>query len=251
MRVFIFVVLVAIPLWAKAAVNQEFARKLVELRAEVEDAGNAYEESLQKRKAALDPLQMRNSEMEAQVAKEELRASQLKEKLKATKGIPMRSTSREEEWQGLAQWASLLSGYVDSGLPFRLKERRERVKGIEERVKQKRESPIAVAVDLWAITEKELLLTKGVEYRIAKLALPDGEVDAELARLGMAHMLFLGASGSAGYSSRKNGKWELTLAKNEAEKASIDRLVTRLKAKSTNGWYEVPGLESIPRGEAE
>lgn len=232
--------------------SSELARKLVDLRAEVESAGAAYEEALQKRKAVLDPFLMRHSELEAQVAKEELRSVQLKEKLKATRGTAVsKPTGGQGEWKSLERWSAALSSYVDSGVPFRLKERKERARALEERIRQKRESPVAVASDLWQASEKELQLTRDVEYRIGKLPLPGGEADGEIARLGMAHLLFVDSSGRAGYSRREKGKWELVAAKSSEEKAAVERLVSRLKAKSANGWYEIPGLDSVPWGEEE
>jgi hypothetical protein len=237
---------------ALAAAPGEFAKKLVELRAEVEEAGNGYEESLQKRKTALEPLQSRHSELETQIAKEELRQAQLREKLKATRpGLCERSCTRSEEWRALDAWAGKLSAYVEAAIPFRQKERREKVKALAERIRQKRESPVMVAADLWAATEKELGLTRNVEYRISKLPLASGEAELEIARLGMVHLLYRRPGGAAGFSSRKNGKWELVATRSPAETEAVDRLLSRLKAKSTNGWYEIPGLDSIPREEQE
>ncbi len=239
---------------AGAAVSEEFARKLVELRSEVETAGSAYEESLQKRKSALEPMQMKLSELEALVSKEELRKLQLSEKLKATRasgGGLTTPASKAQEWKLLEQWAARLNSYVISSIPFREKERLQRVKALQQRIERKRESAVSVAADLWSLSEKELQLTKDVEYRISRLPLGGQEADVEIARLGMAHLLFLSSSGSAGYSSFEKGARKLVATADPTEKAAIERLVSRLKAKSANGWYEIPGLSSIPREEQE
>ncbi len=239
---------------ALAAAPGEMAKRLVELRSEVEEAGNAYEESLQKRKSALEPMQMRHSELEAQVAKEELRRSQLQEKLKVAGGKRGTSASKSEEWKQLEGWAGKIRALVENSVPFRKKERLEKVKVLEERIRLKRESPVTVASDLWNATEKEIQLTKDVEYRMARLPVPNGsggETEVEIARLGMAHLLYRGPGGMAGFSSRRNGKWELVAARNGAESEAVDRLVSRLKAKSANGWYEIPGLDTVPREEQE
>lgn len=250
MKMMIFSALAILALSAHAAVPGELARRLVDMRSEVEEAGNAYEESLQKRKAALEPFQTRHAELEAQVSKEEQRMAQLKEKLKAAGGL-RGGGGRAEDWKALEAWAGKLAGLVEGSIPFRKKERLEKVKALGERIRLKRESPVTVATDLWSATEKELLLTKDVEYRIGKLPLPGGETEVEITRLGMAHLLYRGAGGASGFSSRSNGKWELVAARSAEESSAIERLVSRLKSKSANGWYEVPGLESVPRGELE
>lgn len=251
-------ILILILLWAplaaipvQAAVTGEFARKLVELRADVEDAGTSYEEAIQKRKLALDPLQIKLSELEGQLAKEELRRAQLREKLRAVGGGGKFRTpaGRAGEWKELEAWAGRLTGYVEKSVPFRKKERLEKAKGLSERIRLRRESPITIAADLWSASEKEILLTKDVEYRVGRL--PGIAADVEIARLGMSHLLYVSADGAAGYTRLKEGKWELVSAADSNERAAVERVVSRLKAKSANGWYEIPGLDSIPRGEME
>jgi|GEM_PF-5111793 len=234
-----------------AAVTAEFAKKLVELRAEVEEAGAGYEEAMQKRKIALDPVHAKQAELESQLAKEELRRNQLREKLRAVVGSgKTRGTAgRAEDWKELNSWADRLTVYIERSVPFRKKERLEKVKSLSERIRLKRESPITVGADLWSASEKELLLTKDVEYRVGRL--PGIDVDVEIARLGMTHLLYLTSKGVAGHSRLKEGKWELSAVEGASEKAAIERVVARLKAKSSNGWYELPGLDSIPRGEME
>lgn len=246
----VFLFFILFPLAAAASVPGELAKRLVEMRAEVEEAGAAYDDALLKRKAAVEPLQAQYTELQAQVAREELRHAQLREKLKAAGGEKGRD-GKAHEWKALESWAGRLTRLVEGSIPFRLSERREKASSLEQRISQKRESPVVVAADLWMATEKELQLTKDVEYRLGKLPLPGGTSEVEIARLGMAHLLYRGPGGSAGYGLRKSGKWELVAARSPSEAGAVDRLMSRLKARSFNGWYEIPGLNSIPREEQE
>lgn len=219
---------------------EDLSSKILSLRSEVEEAGNAIDESRRQRMANLDVLLQRKNEVELSLRKERLKTLQLQEKRKHLSSLTQ-SVAKKSELDSLVVWAKDLKATVNNGIPFRKEERLEAIDAVAKRIEAGRESPVSLATELWTLTEKELKMAGGNEYRLMKMKLANKEVDAEVARIGTIQTLFRSSSGELGYAKRSGSNWEWTVASSDQQKA-IDRLMNQFRDKSYSGWFELPGL---------
>lgn len=222
------------------ALAEDISQKILELRAQVEEAGTALEESRKKKAASFDLVLQRQTEIEQGIRKERLKSLQLAEKRKLL--VNSKVSLPREGNKELLVWAAELKKIVMGGLPFRVEERVAAISQLEDRIQKNRESHVTLASELWNLTDRELKLAASNEYRMGKVSLPSGEKEAEVARIGSLQALFRSSTGELGFAQRVGKVWKWQTADGEQAKA-IDRLISRFQEKSYTGWFELPGLE--------
>jgi hypothetical protein len=230
--------LVLLSLQAFAA--EDMAKRILDLRLQVEEAGNSLEETRKKRTADLDPLLQRTSELEQAIRKERLKKVQLEEKQKLLQAKLSAKQSGASQ-SGLLHWASGLHQLMDAGLPFRKEERLGALASLEARIKGGRENSVTLLNDLWMLTEKEMKSSASNEYRLQPIELDGKTVQAEVARIGTVQALFRSAKGENGYAAWDGKKWSWKISAGE-QASAIDRLVSRFRDKNYSGWFELPSL---------
>lgn len=233
--------LLLIPFAAFAAPDfPEMSRKAVELRVEVESSGRELESAQRRHQSELDSILSRRADLDAQLRKEDLRQTQLREKILTVKKkvMPKRPATRAEI-AVLETWVKDLRAWVASSLPFRREARGEEIARFSERLK-KGESPELIAADLWSFTDKELRLSRDNSVEISTLDFAGASRKAEVARLGWFQMVFVTADGTAGTAENAENGWVLRPASSADEEAAIRRLVTKLKEGRGAGSFVIP-----------
>jgi hypothetical protein len=234
---------------AQALPVQELGKKLIELRAEVEENGRQLQEAQRESSGRLESYIQRRTELETQVQKEHLRNLQLKEKHAFLKSTAIKKPAGDvRDYDQLLSWTADLEDAVRASLPFRRQERLATLNGLRKRIETHLESPVAIAGELWTLTEKELKLTADNEYLITKIDLDGQMQDAEIARIGMVQMMFKTSKGETGFAVRKDAKWTLVKSKSDDVSTAVARALTKFKERNSSGWFEVPGLSSFLEG---
>jgi hypothetical protein len=223
---------------AHSAPLEEMAKRLAELRAEVEEKGIQVEVARKRAIERTEPLRTRKSELEALIRKERLRSIQLEEK-HAVLRTKLKKDFSNSGHQDLDAWAKQLEFQISASMPFRRAERAAKISTLRKRIAEKRESPVTLAIELWTLTEAELRFGADNEFRIMKL--PElGDKDAEVARIGAMQLLYRIPGGREGYLVREKGSWHFRDATVSSEKKSISRVIEKFKNKSYSGWFEIP-----------
>jgi len=137
---------------------------------------------------------------------------------------------------GLAEVRSAVEG----GLPFRVAERVAALDELRAAV-ERGEIPATKALGrLWAFVEDELRLARENAVDRQTVALGGVEVLAEVARLGMAALLFRAPDGRVGFAARDGAGWTWRVVDDEADAASVTAVLDSLKKGIRTGAFELP-----------
>ncbi|MEZ4464289.1 MAG: DUF3450 family protein [bacterium] len=193
------ILLLLAPLGASARDAKGLAQALVELRQATESLNDQVEEA---RRAGIEQrraLTTQQTELDAEHTRASLRVAQLRETLERRKAEIAAATA----WQStllpaFQDAARLLRGRVEKSLPFKRAERLEAIAGLERKVADGVLTPEAALARLWSLAEDELRMTRDTGLYRDTVALPEGEVLADVVRLGMVGLYWRTGDGRFG-----------------------------------------------------
>lgn len=220
--------------------SDELARRILDLRSQVESQARELEEVRRKRATSLDPIHQRIAELDQGIRKERLKKIQLEEKLK-TLNVSKASTLSNSEHKDLLEWAQTLEVKIGQGIPITLEDRKAKIAQLKIRIENKREHPFTLVSELWQLTEKEMKMAATNEYRTQEIQIEGKTVVAELARMGSIQAIFTLPSGESGYGFRDKGNWNWKLATN-SQKESLERVMGNFRQRKFSGLYELPTI---------
>lgn len=227
---------------ARAADDLEArAARLAALRAEV----SALQEDISGRKdevdAQLRALDAQRIDLDVQVRREELRLAQLGASLAEIQARQATDSGLDEQIAPvvLAGVAEVRTAVAD-GLPFRVAERLAALDDLRAAVERGELSATKALGRLWAFVEDELRLARENAVDRQTVTLGGVEVLGEVARLGMAALLFRAPDGRVGHAVREGGGWTWRVLEDDADVAAVTGVIESLKKGIRTGAFELP-----------
>lgn len=225
------------------------AARLAELRTEV----SALQDRIAERKDGLDTelraLDAQRVDLDVQARREELRLAQLQGELDAMLARTASDAGLEEAVRpGFDRGVEELRRSVRAGLPFRVDERLAALDALAAQVEGGDLLPSRAIGRLWAFAEDELRLTRENVLDRQVVALPQGDVLADVARLGMTALFFRAPDGTRGHAARGADGWTWVVVEDAEVARRIDVLFDTLGKGIRTGWFEVPwAFGEVPR----
>ena len=216
------------------------AEQLATLRGEVEALADELALTKDTLRSDLRALQAESSDLEARIRREEQRLASLKletERLQSeTRAAEDASTSLVPV---LHRALDELDGRIAAGLPFRVEERRAEVRELRKQLDDSLLPPSTVASRLWTMLEDELQLTRenGLYQQIVPLG--DGEVLAEVARLGMVSLYYRTDDGEVGKARKAGDRWTFVPFTDPQKQQVTQDLFVSLRKQIRTGWFEL------------
>ncbi len=226
---------------AKADPQADFAKRLVELRNEVDELSGELENKKRNAEERLRSVSRQRSDLAAQIQRERFRIKRLTQSLESVKS---KNSDHGDLSAGLIpavrESLEILRARVKTSLPFHRKDRLSELDEMLRHLESGRMPPEKVLMRLWAFTDDELRLTKESGLYRQPIVLDGNEVLAEVARIGMVMLFFMTPDGQAGFASRTDGDWEFRAVSDPADRERISRLFESFKKQIRVGFFEIP-----------
>lgn len=228
---------------AKDRQLERWARELVRLRAEVDVLANKVKLERTQSLLSLRSLALRQQQLELQADSDALRLRALKDKAGR---LQQRSVTQKNRQKALVRLLkSLLSStqkVIQQTLPFRRKERVQRVARIQQQLQAGQLDVSQAATRLWRILSDELRLGTLVERTEVPVQLPN-ETQPRLmqaVRLGSYALFVKHPKGSWGRIVHTGATWTYeAIVGNEAQH-ELEKLYHDLERQKRDGFYKLP-----------
>lgn len=229
---------------------QSLAAELARLRGEVDEVSQRIESVKTLEATRARSLASRRAELELQLSRERLRLEHLRKRQRQLqKRRAKESESKARLLPLLKEVAALVSGALESGLPFRRADRRRAITSLVEQAEAKRLPADEAISRLWSQLEDELRLgsESGLYTQVIEL---DGKKQlAEVARVGMVMLFFRTRDGRVGQALRRGAEWRYEPIDSAKQAAQVRRLFDAFKKQIRTGYFELPAALRI-KGEA-
>ncbi|MBN1337062.1 MAG: DUF3450 family protein [Deltaproteobacteria bacterium] len=241
-RGFVLVLLLCLPAgaFAEEAAGHR-ASELARLRREVETLSSEIAASKEDTRARIKAVEAQVMEVEVQLRREELRLSQVRGEVDASRAELARSSTRGETLTpALLESIRRIRTAVDFSLPFHLAERQAELDRIQDQLASGLISPEGATARLWAFTEDELRLTRenGLDRQIVPL---DGqEVLADVARLGMVALYFRTDGGLYGTAVRSAEGWTWKALTLREDQRAVESFFNKVAHGVRSGDFTLP-----------
>lgn len=235
------------PAWAEELEN--LAKKLSEMRSDVESLSTQLDLKKQQLRGELDSLSAQKTEIEVQVRKEELRVAELNAAIQRThESVAEKAVSDDVLEPMLLEALENVRGYVRTSLPFRSHERLRELDELENQIRSGSIGSERAATRLWAFVEDELRLTRESAVDRQEVII-DGKAQlCDVVRLGMIALFFKTPSGRVGYAARDGEGWTYRLVDSDAEAHRVEELFESFRKQLKVGYFEIPNV--LPEGGA-
>ncbi|MBD3824524.1 MAG: DUF3450 family protein [Epsilonproteobacteria bacterium] len=217
------------------------AESLMKLRADVEQLDTSISEEKESYRSSIKSLLRQKDDLEAVIAKEELRIKQIEQELsKVRKEIVDASKSTEGLKPILLYAITLLNKNIQDSIDFKKSERLEDLKNIKTQIEQDLVSPQKGLALVWNAYTDALRMTKENGLFKQTITLNGQERLAEVARVGTVMMYFKTPNDEVGYVVKEGNGWGYKEVINKEQKEQILALFDAFKKQIRTGYFTLP-----------
>lgn len=228
---------------ARAREAEGLAQALVKLRSEVERLNDQVEEQRRAGRDTRRALATQQTELDAEKTRAKLRVAQIEETLASkTARVADAKAAQSTLVPVFEKAAADLKARISKSLPFKRSARLKAVTDLEKKLADSLLTPQMALSRLWAVAEDELRLTRDTGLFRDTVTLPDGEVLADVIRIGMVGLYYRTGDERVGRIGRKSGEWVVEAVTDEAGVRQIQGLFDAFKKQIRVGSFDLPGL---------
>jgi len=229
---------------ASSQYYRNLSRKLVKLRASVDQLTAQIRLERTQHLLALKGLENRRSQLQLLVDQEQLRLQRLRTQRKQLlEKLNARKQNRKGIRQALQHALDSVKKGILNSLPYRRKERMALLTRIEVRLKAGRIDAEQGVAALWRLLEDELRLTSVIERAEVPLVLKKGQLPrlVKIVRVGMIALFVREGKGRFGRMVRDSkGQWRYLLVQKSEDNKQIERLFRNVERQLREGLYRLP-----------
>ncbi len=217
------------------------AAELARLRQDVEARSHELGLAKEELRGRLKAIEAQKMEIEVAIRREELRLAQIEgEAASRREELAAHDTSGETLGPALRESLAAVRAEVERGLPFR---KADRLAELDNLLRQLDAGDITAETGiarLWAFMEDELRLCRevGMDRQIVQLS--DGEVLADVARLGMVGIYFRTDGGVTGSAVREGEGWRWQAFTSRDDQKAVESLFEKLRHGVRSGAFILP-----------
>lgn len=217
------------------------AKKIVELRMEVENLNSELMASKTELQSKLKGKGSRIANLEVQIGQEDVRKKQLQEKLDAIKEQISKVKKGEDLTPLVKSNIRRIKENIEQGLPFQMEKRVKDADDIFEKLNGGVITAESALGRTWALYEDELRLTRENALHRQTIVLNGSEKLATVAKVGMMQMYFHTIDNKVGIVQKSpEGKYIYVEETDETRKNMIFSLIDGLKKQIRYGRYDLP-----------
>ena len=224
-----------------AASSDNMAESLMKLRAEVEQLDSAIADEKDAFKGSMKSLRMQKNDLEAMIAREELRNKQLSAEMAKVKKEVKEAGKNSVGLKPIVLDAlAQLKGDIKQQLPFKTSDRIADVERIEAQLNNDEVTAQKALALTWNSYGDAIRMSK--ENGIFKQTINLNGEDrlAEVARVGTMMMFFRTPNNEMGYVIKSDKGWEYKQVINKEEMTQIATLFDAFKKQIRTGYFTLP-----------
>lgn len=227
--------------------DSEQARRLAELRAEVETLAAEVEAAKEDARGELRSLELQQTDLEARIRQEEVRVEELERMIERQReALQSEAIAGEVLTPVIEKALADIRASIQSSLPYRHDERLGEVERLEKQLVDGTVTPQRATMRVWQLIEDELRLTRENIMDRQVIPLDGAEVLADVARIGMMMMYFRTEDGRVGAVTGSPGAWTYTVFTAGGDITATQELFDALEKQVRVGWFELPN--ALPEG---
>jgi hypothetical protein len=246
----LFILLIASIAIAADGDVQALAKRLAELRAEVEELSGEVDSKKAEIDAKLRSVRSQKADLEMQIQREETRLEQLRQAVdKHRERIEASKKTEKDLEPATAAAIAQVRATVAHSLPFKRSERLAEIDKLDRQLGEGLISPQKATSRLWQFVEDELRLARenGLYRQVVEV---DGEeVLADVARVGMVAIYFKTEDGRFGVARQTDGGWAWNTLSGEQSSKQVRHLFDSFKKNIRVGYFEIPN--ALPAASAK
>lgn len=231
---------------------QALARRLAELRAEVEELSGEVAGKKAEIDAKLRSTRSQRADLEMQIQREETRSRQLRQAIHKHRERIEASKKTEKDLEPATVAAiARVRATVEKSLPFKRSERLAEIDKLDKQLDDGLISPQQAVSRLWQFVEDELRLARenGLHRQVVEV---DGEeVLADVARVGMVAIYFKTEDGRFGMASQTGQGWAWKKLSGEQSFEQVRYLFDSFEKNIRVGYFEIPNALPAPSATAK
>lgn len=232
---------IALPAFSATKGVEDLAKKVIELRREVEELNAQYEMRKQQVVEELKGLATQKTELSAGINEAELKEQQLLQKMVDIKKHLKQKSALGEDLNAVNNnILSFLREYIITSLPYQREQRNSSLQQLEEKVKTGEISPTTVTNLLWGLLADEKRLARETSLAKQNISLEGKELLAEVVKVGMVAMYFKIDEGKVGQVVQSGNEWKYKEFSQKWEQEKVLLLFDSIKKQIRNGFFELP-----------
>jgi hypothetical protein len=218
------------------------ARRLAELRADVERLAGEIDQTREDARGEIRSLELQKTDLEARIRSEEVRAQELQRLLEK-----QREVIQFDQAAGAALVPVLLDGLakvkasIEAGLPYRVDDRLAEVTKLEQQLQAGTLTPQRASNRVWQLVEDELRLARENVMDKTNIVLEGKEMLVEVGRVGMLMMFFRTQDGRVGAVRGGPGAWRYEVLSGAAA-TQADAYIEALGKQIRVGYFDLPNV---------
>lgn len=221
--------------------DDTMAKELMKLRAEVEQLNTKIQDVRESTKATMRSLIMEKNDLEANIAREDLKIKQLEQEVaKLKKHIIEASKNSEGIKPIVLEAVNKLEKQIKSELPFKTEDRVQDVARIREEMQNGIITPQKALAQIWNSYADEIRLTKENGIFKQTIKLDNEEKLAEIARLGMVMLYFRTPDDRVGFADQDANGWYYKEIVSKEKKELIINLFDSMHKQIRTGFFTLP-----------
>lgn len=220
---------------------ENMAESLMKLRADVEQLDTQIQDEKDGYKASMKSLVMQKNDLEATIAREDLKIKQIDQELAQVRAQIKEASKNSEGIKPLVLKAiEQLSSRIEAGLPFKTADRLADVRRIKEQLLSDLITPQKALALTWNSYGDAIRMSKENGLFKQTITLDGDERLAEVARLGTVMMYFKTPDERVGYVSKDALGWYYKEELNAEGKEQIAILFDAFKKQIRTGYFTLP-----------
>lgn len=220
---------------------EKMVDQITKMRIEIEVLSKQVDTSAKKENANIDLWSQKKTELEAQLAREQMREKQIHEKIKRLETrVKMDPKMDIHGKKKILNWLSAYETTLAGSAPFHIEKRLETLKSLRQRLDIGHESQEFILADFWLFLESEMKLSQTNDYRIVDVTINGQRKKCEVARLGLQSLFVVTPTGQVLQAVNNGKQWIWVDIEATESKNSVLSLVKNLKNKNTSGYYLLP-----------
>lgn len=218
------------------------AKSLAKIRGEVEELQSELDAQKENHRSHMTALSSQLADLSVEERRQKVSIEKLTHSIEEiTKNSAQAKQSSEQLKPVLLEMLANYKQYVSSGLPFKVEDRLQAIKSLEDNIVNGLVDPNKAANQAWALIEDEIRLSKenGIYQQTIML---DGEkVLADIAKLGSVFLFFQTRDSRSGVAQKSEfGQWVFKASDSNQEIEQIAVLFDSLKKQIRQGYFELP-----------
>ena len=219
----------------------ELAKRLAEIRGEVEALSNEVGDRRETIKAELRFLATQKQELEMEREREEMRLKELQAAKAKRVAQVVDDTNRDELLEPvMMRSADMITASIAKGLPFKKEERIQEIENLKRKRREKLIHSADAVARLWDRVEDEFRLASENGIYRQVVVVNGEEMLVDVARVGMVMLYYKTKDGDVGRAEKQDEGWTFVAITDPEDKKRVLGLFDAFKKQIRTGFFVLP-----------